>query len=299
MAETMRIGIVGIGAMGRGFAFNLLQAGHQLLGFDTDPARLVEFGGWGGQVVASAAEAARGRAALITSLPTPEIAEQVILGPGGVADGAEPGLLLIDTTTSLPAQSRRLAERLAERGIRFVDASVSGTGATVMHRDVVLLAGGAPEDVADGKPLFDAIARQVHHLGPSGSGALGKLVINVAVVGNRLALAEALSFGMAAGMDAATVLAILKDGPSASQAMELKGEKMVRRDYAPQSTLAQSLHGTDLLVEEARRVGAPLFLTSLYAQIAQVAVGLGYGDADPAALIEALLALSGRAEGEG
>jgi len=299
MSAPVRVGIIGVGAMGRGFAYNLLKAGFEVIGFDTEARRLEELVGWGGTAAGSASAAAHASEVLLTSLPTPEIVEQAVFGEGGAAAGAKAGSILIDTTTSLPAQSRRLAERLAERGIRFVDASVSGTGATVMERDVVLLVGGAAEDVSALGQLFGAIARRVHHLGPTGSGALGKLVINVAVVGNRLALAEALSFGIATGMDAATVLEILRDGPSASQAMEIRGEKMVRRDYTPQSTLSQSLHGTDLLIEEARRVGAPLFLTSLYAQIAQVAVGLGYGDADPAALIEAMFALSARPKADG
>jgi 3-hydroxyisobutyrate dehydrogenase-like beta-hydroxyacid dehydrogenase len=117
---------------------------------------------------------------------------------------------------------------------------------------------------------------------------LGKLVINVAVVGNRLALAEALTFGTTAGMDPEAVLAILKDGSSYSRAMDLKGEKMVQREYTPESTLAASLHGSELLLAEGRRVGAPMFLVSLYGQIAQIGVGMGYGPADPASVIEAL-----------
>ncbi|HEX7001472.1 MAG TPA: NAD-binding protein, partial [Trueperaceae bacterium] len=88
-------------------------------------------------------------------------------------------------------------------------------------------------------------------------------------------------------------LAILKDGPAYSRAMDLKGEKMVSRDYRPESTLSQSLHGCELLLAEARRVGSPLFGTAVYSQVAQAAVAMGLGDLDPAALLEALLTMGG------
>lgn len=282
------VGIVGIGAMGRGFAKNLLEAGFRVQGFDLDPVRLAELEERGGHVVQNPAEAAHGASWVLTSLPDHETVREVLFGVGGIVDGAEPGTIVVDTSTSLPQQSQALAGALDEHGIRFVDASVSGTGATVLHKDVVVLAGGDAGDVAACRTLFDGFCRQAYHLGPVGSGALGKLVINVAVVGNRLALAEALTFGTQAGVDPEVMLQILKDGPSYSRAMDLKGEKMIRGDYRPESTLFASWHGCELLLEQGRGVGAPMFLTSLYAQVAQIAVGLGYGDADPAALIEAL-----------
>lgn len=286
---TKLIGIVGIGAMGRGFAANLLKAGFMVQGFDLDDQRLEELERWGGKAKDSAAAATRGATWVITSLPKHEVVYEVALGPAGIVEGAERGLIFIDTSTSLPEQSKTLNSELAKQGIRFLDASVSGTGATVMDKDVVVLAGGDREDFDDCTVLFDGFSRQAYHLGPVGSGALGKLVINVAVIGNRLALAEALTFGITAGMDADKVLAVLKDGSSYSRAMDLKGEKMIRKDYRPESTLEASLHGCTLLLEQGRRVGTPMFLTSLYAQIAQVGVGQGYADVDPASLIEVLL----------
>lgn len=286
------VGLIGIGAMGRGFARNLLRAGFTVQGYDLAADRLEEFAAWGGTTVDSPGAAASGARWVVTSLPKHEHVRQAVLGPHGVAAGASPGQLLIDTSTSLPAQSRALAGSLADLGMSFIDASVSGTGATVMHKDVVVLAGGSAEDFAASQPVFDAIARRAYHLGPVGAGALGKLIINVVVVGNRLALAEGLNFGLAAGMDGDALLAILKDGPTYSRAMDLKGEKMILREYAPESTLNQSLAGTSLLLEQARAVGAPLFLTALYSQVAQVGVNLGFGDADPAAIIEALAAMS-------
>lgn len=288
-----RVGVVGIGAMGRGYARNLLAAGFDVVGYDRDPQRTQAFASAGGRAAGSAAEAAEGATWVVTALPKHDDVREATLGDGGIAEGADPGLLLVDTSTSLPAQSKGLAAEAAARGIRFVDASVSGTGTTVLTKDVVVLAGGAADDFAACRELFEAICRRAYHLGPSGAGAMAKLMVNVAVVGNRLALAEALTFASAAGMDPEAALAVLKDGSSYSRAMDLKGEKMIRRDYEPESTLDASLHGSTLLLEQGREVGAPMFLTSLYAQVAQLGVALGHGAKDPASLIEALLHMTG------
>jgi len=291
---TGAVGLIGIGAMGRGFARHLLDAGFTVRGFDVDPARMSEFTGWGGVATGSAAEAASGARWVLTSLPKHQHVLDVLFGRDSVRDGSHPGQLVIDTTTSLPDQSRHLAAELADAGVRFLDASVSGTGATIMHKDVVVLVGGDSADYREAVPLLEAFSRRSYHLGPVGSGALGKLIINVVVVGNRLALAEGLNFGMASGMDAEVLLQILKDGPTYSRAMDLKGEKMIRGDYAPESTLSQSLSGTTLLLAQAQELGVPLFLTALYSQVAQVGVNLGFGPSDPAAILEALKAMSRR-----
>lgn len=286
----MRVGIVGIGSMGRGFAKNLLAAGFQVQGYDRHES--VEFERWGGQAVDTPKAAATGVDWVITSLPDHSAVREVALGANGIAAGARPGLILLDTSTALPEQSVALAKDLADCAVRLVDAPVTGTGASSMIKDVVVLAGGDRADFDACAPLFDGFCRHAYYLGPVGSGALGKLVTNVAVVGNRLALAEALTFGLAAGMDADTLLTILKDGPSYSRSMETRGAKMVQKDYQPTSTLEASMHGCSLVLEQGRKIGVPMFLTSLYAQIAQVGAGLGYGNADPASLIEALLAMA-------
>jgi len=291
------VGLVGVGAMGKGFAKNLVQSGLIVRGFDVSPAAMQTLRDLGGVPASSPADAAAGASWLITSLPGSEEVDEALFGANGAVEGATAGSIFIDTSTSLPKESRSLAERLSSAGMRFVDASVSGTGATVLDKDVVVLAGGSSEDFAACRPVFDGFARTAYHLGPVGSGSLGKLLINVVVVGNRLALAESLALGMKAGMDPAALLAILKDGPAYSKAMDLKGEKMIAREYTPQSTLAQSLHGTDLLLEQAREVGSPLFGVAVYSQVAQAAVAMGLGDLDPAALLEALLLMGGGERG--
>lgn len=287
------VGLLGIGAMGRGIAKNLVSAGFTVRGYDPRTEALKELESFGGVTVASPTEAARGSQWVITCLPGHEQVLEALFGATGAVEGAAPDTLFIDTSTSLPQESAYLDERLVRENLRFVDASLSGTGATVLTKDVAVLAGGSQENVEACRPVFDGFARTTYHLGPAGSGALAKLLTNVVVVGNRLALAEALALGTKAGMDSAGLLQLLKDGPAYSRAMDLKGEKMIRGDYRPESTLTQSLHGTELLLAEGRRVGTPLFGVAAYSQVAQSAVAMGFGDLDPASLLEALLLMSG------
>lgn len=293
MTSAGTVGLVGIGAMGLGIAKNLCEAGFSVRGYDLEPARRDLLLQVGGHVAGSPADAARGAAWLVLSLPGHEDVVDVLYGSAGALSATAAGAVIIDTSTSLPEHSVKLGDRLSEAGVGFVDASLSGTGATIMHKDVVVLAGGSDEDYARSAPVFEGFARAAYHLGPVGSGALGKLLVNVVVVGNRLALAESLALGMRAGMDPQALLSILKDGPAYSRAMDLKGAKMIDGDFTPESTLEQSLHGCELLLAEGRRVGSPLFGVATYSQVAQAAVGMGLGRLDPAALIEALLVMGG------
>jgi 3-hydroxyisobutyrate dehydrogenase len=134
MAE--RVGIVGMGLMGQAFILNLRKADFAVQGFDVDPARMDDLKNQGGLPVGSPAEAAKGVKCVITSLPNSDIAREAVLGTNGIAEGAEAGLYICDTTTSRPEDSQRLAEDLASRGIHFLDSAVSGT--STMAREATL-----------------------------------------------------------------------------------------------------------------------------------------------------------------
>lgn len=293
--EPQKVGILGLGRMGRGIAKNLLENGFTVQGFDIAKRARDELRDFGGVAVGSAAEAARGVRWLVLSLPgitEVELALSAAAAPGANGDGPS---YVINTSTMLPQQAIDLSKRLAEDGIHYLDAPISGTGATILERNAVLLVGSTPASFAACRPVLDAFARASYHLGPVGAGATAKLLTNVVVVGNRLALAEALALGLKAGIDPEVLLETLKVGPAYSRAMDLKGEKMIRRDYRPESTLEQSLHGTELLLAEARRVGSPLFGAAVYSQVVQAAVAMGYGELDTAALLEALIRMGGPA----
>jgi 2-hydroxy-3-oxopropionate reductase len=291
MAEC--VGIVGVGLMGQAFAHHLLESGFKVQGFDLDERRLAQLHEQGGTPVESPAAAARGAHWLITSLPTSDIVREVVLGTNGVAESAGKGLILADTSTSRPEDSEKLGAELAKRGIRFLDACVSGTSAMAWKKDLIVIAGGTVEDFEAARPLFDGFARAAYRMGAVGSGAVTKLIINLILFGNRLALAEGLVLGMKAGMEGESLLKVLQDGACSSKTMIDKGPKMLKADFSPEGQVRTSLKDARLALEQGARLGAPMLVTSLWTQVQQAAYQQGLADLDSSAFIEVLRGMAG------
>lgn len=291
MAEC--VGIVGMGLMGQAFVHHLLKSGFSVQGYDLDERRMAQLHERGGTPVESPAAAARGARWVITSLPASDIVREAVLGEKGIAHGAEKNLIIADTSTSRPEDSDKLATELAGRGIRFLDACVSGTSAMAWNKDLIVIAGGAPEDFDACKPLFDGFARAAYRMGPVGSGAVTKLIINLVLFGNRLALAEGLVLGMKAGMAGESLLEVLRDGACSSKTMIDKGPKMLNGDFSPEGQVRISLKDARLAVEQGARFGAPMLVASLWTQLQQAAYQQGLAEMDSSAFIEVLRGMAG------
>ena len=293
MAE--KVGVVRVGLMGSAMSVNLMEAGFEVQGYDVDAARMRELEGNGGTAAASPAGAARGARLVVLSLMHSGIVREVCLGPEGIAEAAEPDLLVIDTTTARPEDSVAIAEELAARGVAFIDASLSGSSSAVRERNMVAMVGGEAAHFERARPILDAVARSIHHLGPVGAGARTKLIVNLVLGLNRLALAEGLVLGMKSGMDPETLLGVLKDGAAYSKAMDNRGGRMIRGDYfdRPQSRIRQHRKDIGLMLEQGQRYGSPMLLTSVMGQVAQAAEEGGLAEGDISAIIEVLRRLGG------
>jgi 3-hydroxyisobutyrate dehydrogenase-like beta-hydroxyacid dehydrogenase len=287
------VGIVGMGLMGQAFTHHLLQSGFKVRGFDIDEQRTRELHERGGVPVESPAATARGARWVLTSLPNSDIVREVVLGPSGIAQGASPGLIVADASTSRPEDSQQLGAELAKRGIGFLDAAVSGTSAMAWKKDLIVIAGGTVEAFEACKPLFAGFARAAYRMGPVGSGAMTKLVINLVLFGNRLALAEGLVLGTKAGIEGEMLLQVLQDGACSSKTMIDKGPKMLRGDFAPEGHVRTSLKDARLVLEQGERLRAPMLVTTLWTQLQQAACQQGLADKDSSAFIEVLRALAG------
>ena len=282
------VALIGLGLMGSALAERLLAAGHGVRGFDVDAGRLEAFAGRGGTPAASAADAAAGAPIVVTCLMTAAIVREAVFGAGGAAHAMPVGSILVDTTTCAPAESVALARDLAGRGIAVVDATLSGSSAAARAGEVVVLAGGDADAFERCRPIFDAFARKVFHLGPNGSGAAAKLVSNLVLGLNRLALAEGLTLGLAAGLEPAALLQTLKESAAYSRAMDAKGQRMITGEFAADARLSQHLKDVGLILGLAGDLGVSLPATSLHRRILERAVELGWGDADNSAVIMAL-----------
>ncbi len=292
MAE--KIGLVGLGLMGSALSANLIREDFEVQGYDIDDTRMRELEERGGAPAASPAGAATGVRFVLLSLMHSGVVREVCFGPGGLAEGAEEGLIVIDTTTARPEDSVEIAAELRKRGVGFLDATLSGTSAMAWERDIVAMVGGEAADYAQARPVLDAIARSSYHLGPNGAGARTKLIVNLVLGLNRLALAEGLVLGMKVGMEMETLLAVLKDSAAYSKAMEKRGERMIRAEYYPPIAFIHQHHkDVRLMLEQGLRFGAPMLLTSVHQQVLQAAEAGGLREADTSAVIEVLRRLAG------
>ncbi len=290
-----KVGIVGLGIMGGPMASNLLKAGFDVIGFDVVPASLERLAGEGGTKAVSAAQAAAESDVVITMLPNHPQVEAVALGEGGVLDSAKPGTLYIDMSSIRPETARRLAEVGAERGVRVLDAPVSGGEKGAIDGVLSIMVGGAAEDFAAAQPIFDVLGKTIVHVGPAGAGQTVKAANQLVVGGIYGLVAEAIVLLEASGVDAGTGLDVLAGGLAGSRILELKRKSMVAREFAPGFRI--DLHHKDMgiAIAAAREAGIALPMTGLVAQLIAAARAQGYGSLDHSVLLKVLENFSGKA----
>lgn len=281
-----RVGLLGLGLLGSAVASRLVPAGYALSGFDIDPEASHRAGETGVRVAASGAEAVAGGPLTISCLPDGPAVHAALRH--GVAEALAPGSVLIDLTTCSPEEARETSRLLAARGVAVLDAPVSGSSAQVRAGEALLLVGGEPETFERCRNVLAAISARSLYLGPSGSGATAKLVTNLVLGLNRLALAEGLVLAEQAGLDPAAALEVLRQSAAYSRAMDAKGPRMVERRYEPDARLRQHLKDVELILALGRETGAELPVSALHRQLLESAMALGLGDADNAAIVEAL-----------
>ena len=291
------LGLIGLGLVGSALFARFKQAGFAVCGFDTNTEAISRLVAHGLQPCTSpSAVAARARR-IVLCLPNSSIVDSVVEGEHGLVENAQPGDLIVDTTTADPVASAALAQRLQARDIRFVDATILGSSQQVQNGDILVMAGGSPKDFASCADLFAACARRAFHMGANCKGAEAKLVVNLVLGLNRLVLAEGLLLGEWAGMDGNALLEVLREGAAYSRVMDHKGEKMLRSDFSPQARLAQHLKDVGLILQLGERTGAPLPLSALHERVLQQGVEAGLGELDNSAVIAALRLLGERGEG--
>jgi len=288
-----RIGFAGLGTMGQAMAANLARGGFPLTVWNRSPGRsrrILELGA--AEVPSPARLAAASDVVVICVRDTPDV-EEILFGPEGVAAGARKELLVIDCSTISPAASRAFGQRLSERGVRFVDAPVSGGSEGAQQGTLSIMVGGDAGDVARARPILAAIGSTITHMGPVGAGQATKAVNQVILAGTYLGVAEGIVLAMKSGLDPATVVRALSGGAAQSWVLANRSERMIRNEYPIGFKLA--LHRKDLgiALDLAAQVGAALPIAGLAAQIENGLIAAGHGDDDNSALARAIRAWSG------
>lgn len=282
------LGIVGLGLLGSAVAERALRSGFQVTGYDVDAACRRRLRRLGGRDAGSSAEVAETCRRLLFVLPHDGIVREVVaqLGPA-----LERGHVIFDATTGDPESTVEMGERLAARGVAYLDTTVLGSSAEVRAGGGVVLVGG-PEGLARAhRAVLGCLGSRMFHLGPCGAGARMKLVANLVMGLNRAALAEGLVFARAIGVDPGAALEVLRSGAAYSRAMDTKGPKMVRGEFAPAARLSQHLKDVRLILRAARRAGLRLPLEERNRRLLERVEAMEKGGLDNSAVI---LAYGGR-----
>jgi 3-hydroxyisobutyrate dehydrogenase-like beta-hydroxyacid dehydrogenase len=286
MPDRAPIGIVGLGLMGEVFSRRLIDAHFDVLGFDIDPKKGEMLSTMGGRAAASMAEIAHDSSPIILAVFNTDQVEEVVEKTLLPALGENSGKIVICTSTCDPDRIAALAALVAKRGLRFLEAPVSGTSDQVRRGDGVGLLGGDLSIAAEAAPVLDALFPRRFHVGAAGDGGRAKLAVNLILNLNRLALAEGLVFASRLGLDQDAFLRVAQNSAAYSQVMETKGPKMVRGDFRPEGRVRQSLKDVHLMLEQAQRKGQQLPALELDAAVLEACVRHGEGDLDNSVIIE-------------
>jgi 3-hydroxyisobutyrate dehydrogenase len=288
-----RIGFIGLGIMGRGMAANLIKAGFTVTVWNRTIARMDELVAQGARAGANPADvAARSDIILVCVSDTPDV-QGVVLGEQGVLRGARPGSLLIDCSTISPQATKEIATRLAQSGVYMLDAPVSGGSEGAAKGTLSIMVGGDAEQFARALPVFQAMGKTVTHVGGAGAGQTVKLVNQVLVVGNCLAMCEALLLAQAGGVDLQKTYDAISQGAAGSWMFTNRAPQIIRRDWRPGFTIDLQEKDLRLVMDAADELGAPLPGTALIFQLYRTLQAQGLGEEGNHALVKALEHLAG------
>ncbi len=288
-----RVGFVGLGIMGQGMARNLLKAGYNVRVWNRTSSRmdpLIEAGAAAGASPADVAANCDIIAVCVSD--TPDV-EEVILGENGILSGVQAGALVIDFSTISPQATIDIADRLDAKGVKMLDAPVSGGSEGAANGTLSIMIGGDEDQVERARGVFEAMGNTITHVGKQGAGQTVKLVNQILVVGNCLAMCEALIFAQAGGVDLERCLNAVTGGAAGSWMLANRGPQIIDRDWRPGFTINLQQKDVRLIMQEADALGVPVLLSgqvfSLYRTLQQA----GLGEEGNHALVKALENLSG------
>src|SRR5256714_11444725 len=291
----MHVAFIGVGNMGRPMLANLLKKGFTATAYDIVPAALDAAVALGAARASSPAEAAAAGDLVITILPSSGNAEAAYLGAQGIIEGARRGRLCIDMSTIDPGTSQRIAARLSEHGIRFIDAPVSGGVGGATAGTLAIMVGGAAEDFAEAKPALDAMGSNIIHVGAVGAGEVAKLCNNLISGSALIAVAEAFRIGEAFGVDPEILTRVIAKSSGATWVMEhmhpvpgIVDAAASNRQYAPGFMTDLMAKDLALAVNAAREKRVPVVVAPAAQQLYRLASSHGLGREDFSAVYKFL-----------
>jgi len=267
MMQIRKVSVIGLGLMGTPIATLLMGAGYQVTGFDIIKKQMSNLVPLGLRAVKSPKEATKGADLILLSLPSWDAVLEAVEGKEGVIIGAQRGQTVLDTSTSPPWESRALGERLAQKGIEWMDVPISGSSAQARVGNMVFMVGGKRSLFEKIKPVLDRIGKKTVYVGKMGDGATMKLVINHTLFLNQAAAIEGLILGLKAGLNPDVLLDVITSGAASSDLLIARGRDMLNGNFSPKGPVSLANKDLALSLETAKRLGVVLPVGALYQQL--------------------------------
>jgi 3-hydroxyisobutyrate dehydrogenase-like beta-hydroxyacid dehydrogenase len=280
------VGFLGLGNMGTPMAGNLLKAGFSVVVWNRTKSKakpLLEKGAIGADHPRQVAEKSD---VVITMVADAAAVREVLLGPDGVAASNRRGLRILEMSTISPADSVGIAQELSKRGMAMLDCPVSGSVKAAADAALTVIVGGDPSVLESVKPVLQAMAKNVFHMGPNGAGCYMKLVNNVVLAAMLAGFSEALVLGKKGGLPPQKMLDVILQGSARSPLLEFKGKAIVDANFVPTFALRLMKKDLTLALATANEVKAPMPLTSFVNELHQAAIAAGLGDRDFSAIAQ-------------
>jgi 3-hydroxyisobutyrate dehydrogenase len=289
----MKVTFIGMGTMGAPMSLNLLKAGHEVTVHNRTRRKEEAVAAAGARRAASPADAAEGAEIVITCVSdTPDV-EEIILGENGVIHGAAPETIVVDMSTVSPSATRRIAERLGEKGVHMLDAPVSGGSEGAQKATLSIMVGGEEADLSKVRPVLEAMSKTITHVGPIGAGQLTKAINQIVVAGTYWGVAEGIAIGLKAGLDMQKVVQAVGGGAAGSWAIINRSGNMIKNSYPLGFKVRLHRKDLDIALDVARELGVTLPVTAYVEQVETGLIARGYGDEDISVIARSIREASG------
>lgn len=282
----LKVGYIGLGIMGKSMARNILKAGFPLTVHNRSRAAVAELVEEGALAAASPAEVAAQVEVVFTNLPDSPDVEQVALGDGGILEGARPGLIFVDNSTIKPATARKIAEKMAERGVQALDAPVSGGDIGARNGTLSIMVGGDAVALEKVRPVLEAVGKTITHIGGPGAGQIAKAANQVMVAAQMVAMGELLILAQKAGADPRKVVEAIKGGAAQCWTLDVKPPRLFSGNRQPGFKARMQAKDLNIVLDTAREYGVPLPATAVNSQLFNAMLAEGLGELDNSAVIE-------------
>jgi 3-hydroxyisobutyrate dehydrogenase-like beta-hydroxyacid dehydrogenase len=278
------IGFIGLGLMGRPMAANLLKAGHPVTVWNRTASRANDLVAQGAKLAASPREVAAASEVIFTIVSDPPALESVLWGENGVFAGLREGSILVDSSTVSPALARRSAAAAKAQGCEFLEAPVTGGTWGAEKGELVFMLGGEEATIARVQPVLGVMGKRFFHLGPVGAGQTVKLAMNLLLVLEAEAFAEALALVKGAGLEGEKLFEVMQSSMGRSGLLDIKGAMMLKGEYKPSFPLRLMHKDVGLALDLANQLGVPLPSGAATREVLSSVKGAAKEDVDFAAL---------------